>query len=487
VNASDQKDKVISPWQRFCRVLRFAYDELLPTNRSLNDPLERRIHVEQLKLCLAATEKLILTGPLFGASLIIFLSPWASIQHVALFFVSQVVAALWCYSFQRRIAAVPDLAPRLPRHMLHYRLMSLYYTISFHSFAYWAWVPGDIANHYLIVAALAGSAGLGILVSNASWGVFLNYFIPVSILAVVAPLQEPDLLHISISVGSFLYLVLGASLAYRVHEGTRAMICLRFALEAKTDELERARARAELASLAKSRFLANMSHELRTPLNAIIGFSELVVTTTKPTDKNADYARHIFSSGQHLLLLINDILDLSKIEAGHFEPDESDVNVKAVIETAIKMSSIRADHGNLTLISHIEDELPFLFADERAMRQIILNLVSNAIKFTEPGGSVTVFAGQSPGGNVVLGVRDTGVGISPDQMALVFERFGQARHDISVAERGTGLGLPIVKGLAEAHGADVQLESALGHGTTVTVIFPQSRVRPPKAKQEAAA
>jgi two-component system cell cycle sensor histidine kinase PleC len=459
----------------------------VPTESRYQDALERRIHVEQLKLCLGATEKLAIIGPIFAISMSIFLAPWVKTEHLAIFFISQLIAAAWRYLLSRRLAALPDLSPDYPRHMRAYLLMSLYYTVSFHSFVFWAWVPGDLANHYLIIASLAASVGLGILMSNASWGLFLNYFIPVGVFAVLAPLQEPDLVHIGISFGCLVYVVVGSALARKVHASTRAMICLRFALEGKTGELELARERAELASLAKSRFLANMSHELRTPLNAILGFSELVVATAQAGDKHADYARHIYSSGQHLLLLINDILDLSKIEAGRYAPDESEVNLNAVIDTAVKMSSVRAEHTQLTLKAELDNELPLLFADERAMRQIILNLLSNAIKFSARGGVVTVFAHQVEGGGLAIGVRDNGVGISADQLALVFERFGQARHDISVAERGTGLGLPIVKGLAEAHGAQVRLESAPNQGTTVTIVFPQSRLRPPRTQARDAA
>ena len=248
---------------------------------------------------------------------------------------------------------------------------------------------------------------------------------------------------------------------------------------AKT-ESDRARYRAEAASRSKSQFLANMSHELRTPLNAIIGFSEIIASGTFATEpsKHIEYAELIHKSGHHLLGLINDILDLAKIEAGAFSLRETDVDIGRLIadETSIMMPKAAA--GRIALELNVSDAVPFVFADERALKQILLNLLSNAIKFTPEGGRVTVFADVAAGAALAFGVEDTGVGIAPEDQARVFEQFGQARHDVVTAEKGTGLGLTIVKGLVEAHGGRITLESAVGQGTRVSVYVPNDRARP---------
>ncbi|MBV9044739.1 MAG: sensor histidine kinase, partial [Alphaproteobacteria bacterium] len=251
-------------------------------------------------------------------------------------------------------------------------------------------------------------------------------------------------------------------------------------LQHAKDESDMARMRAESASRAKSAFLANMSHELRTPLNAILGFSEIIKTKAvgpAAVDQYAEYGGYIHGSGQHLLSLINDILDLAKIEAGRLTLRETTLDVRRLMEDAFKMIEARATTGKIKLSIKMDRAFPNIHADERALRQIIVNLVSNAIKFTPAGGRVTAFGDVRHDGALSFGVEDTGIGIAVEEQDKVFESFGQGRHDAIMADKGTGLGLPIVKGLAEAHGGRVELTSVPSEGTRVTVIFPADRGR----------
>ena len=237
-------------------------------------------------------------------------------------------------------------------------------------------------------------------------------------------------------------------------------------------------AEAETANQAKSLFLANMSHELRTPLNAVIGFSEIIKSRILGDDVNrtVEYAGLVHSSGLHLLTLINDILDLAKIESGNLPLAEEDVVLAEVVEEAATLMRHRAEEGGCTLVCSIEPDLPRLRADERALKQVLLNLLSNAVKFTLPGGLVTVFARLRADGRIELGVSDTGVGIALEDQPSVFEKFSQGRHTHVPKERGTGLGLSIVQGLIRAHGGEVALNSTPQVGTTVTITLPANRV-----------
>jgi signal transduction histidine kinase len=219
-----------------------------------------------------------------------------------------------------------------------------------------------------------------------------------------------------------------------------------------------------------------MSHELRTPLNAILGFSETIYTGAIGREKHEEYARIIHQSGHHLLTLINDILDLAKIEAGGLKLRERDVDIAHLIGDCVPLMEVRARDGEIALRTELARDLPLVRADERALKQVLLNLLSNAVKFTPPGGSVSCFARLAADGAPEFGVRDTGVGIAEDDQERVFQNFGQGRHDVVTIDKGTGLGLPIVKGLVEAHGGEVRLESRIGEGTTVTVRLPAERV-----------
>lgn len=242
---------------------------------------------------------------------------------------------------------------------------------------------------------------------------------------------------------------------------------------------EEARRRAEEANLAKSRFLATMSHELRTPLNAILGFSEVMNNEVLGPIENPSYKEYIadiHNSGQHLLNVINEILDLSRIEAGRYELHEEALNLVHVVDEACHMVQLKARSKSINLVSQFEENLPRIWADERAIRQVTLNLLSNALKFTPQGGSIWVKVGWTSSGGQYLSVKDTGPGIPEDEIPVVLSSFGQGSIAIKSAEQGTGLGLPIVQALMHMHDGRFELRSRLREGTQVTASFPRARV-----------
>ena len=265
-----------------------------------------------------------------------------------------------------------------------------------------------------------------------------------------------------------------------------AMLEFRAEKDALIAELEQAKSisdearfRAEEANLAKSRFLATMSHELRTPLNAILGFSEIMRAQILGPHSNptyTEYANDIHQSGQHLLNLINEILDISRIEAGHYELHESPVTLADVAEDCHRLMRLRAENKGLKIVEEFDPALAQLWADERAIRQICLNLLSNAIKFTPAGGIITVAVGRTALGGQYLSVKDTGPGIPEHEIPRVLKAFGQGSLAHQSAEGGTGLGLPITKGLTELHQGSFELKSKLRYGTEVIVTFPRKRV-----------
>ncbi len=244
-----------------------------------------------------------------------------------------------------------------------------------------------------------------------------------------------------------------------------------------------AKEEAELASRSKSEFLANMSHELRTPLNAIIGFSQIINEEAQGENGNAtyrDYAGHIHNSGHHLLDLINDILDISKIDSGNAVLHQERIDVASTINACVIMVRERADAGELTLNVDLPGHsMPALYADARQIKQIFINLLSNAVKFTEPGGTVTIKAWHNTDGFVIQ-VVDTGIGIESGDIPKALGRFQQIDSDLNRKYEGTGLGLPLTKAMVEQHGGVLDLQSQLGVGTTVTVRLPAERVLPPQ-------
>ncbi|HUO99524.1 MAG TPA: HAMP domain-containing sensor histidine kinase [Rhizomicrobium sp.] len=297
---------------------------------------------------------------------------------------------------------------------------------------------------------------------------------PLGELATILTVDRPDALRECFIVArEDRYLGIGTSETL-----VRAKLSL---LTARERQLTEALLAAEAADQTRSNFLALMSHELRTPLNAIIGFSEVLAFEmfgAPQVPRYTDYARDIHSAGRHLLALINDILDLSKSESGHLPLSPEPVDVSIVFRDCLRLLSERAKQGEVGISAECPEALPLLYADALRIKQIVLNVLSNAVKFTEPGGSASVSACVDEDGGITLSVADTGIGMSPEEIPVALEPFRQIDSPLSRNVEGTGLGLSMAKSLTERHGGTLQIESTRGEGTIVRLRFPPERTVP---------
>ncbi|MFV0279194.1 MAG: sensor histidine kinase [Rhodoblastus sp.] len=328
------------------------------------------------------------------------------------------------------------------------------------------------------VTAMATSA-----IPNAVYASAAPLFLAMAGIAGLPPHDTPVLVTAAFAIGAEVYFM---ALARRLYHTSLSALYAQAEKDGLIGELEQAksnsdeaRRRAEEANLAKSRFLATMSHELRTPLNAILGFSEVMkdeLFGAHAVPAYRDYAHDIHSSGQHLLALINEILDLSRVEAGRYELKEDAISLSAIIQDCEHLLMLRAQKRDIAISDAIEPDLPRLWADERAIRQVALNLLTNAIKFTPQGGQISIKVGWTQAGGQYFSVRDTGTGIPEHEIPIVMSSFGRGALAQKNADEGSGLGLPIVKGLIEMHGGTFTLRSKVREGTEVIVIFPPERV-----------
>ena len=346
--------------------------------------------------------------------------------------------------------------------------------------------PDPDAQHFVLIVLLllgAMSALITATVPGAVYAALAPIALAIAFASWPSRLDATHLLLAALTYAALLYFVV---LATRLYETWLENLSFQAEKDGLIAELEQAKAnsdearrRAEEASLAKSRFLATMSHELRTPLNAILGFSEVMkgeLFGAHSVPAYREYSNDIHSSGQHLLALINEILDLSRIEAGRNELREESIVLASIVEDCNHLLAMRARKRDIAISYVAAPDLPRLWADERAVRQVVLNLLTNAIKFTPQGGSVTIKIGWTQAGGQYFSVRDTGPGIPESEIPIVMSSFGRSSLSQKNAEEGSGLGLPIVKGLVEQHGGTFTLRSKVREGTEVIVVFPPERV-----------
>ncbi|HEX6842596.1 MAG TPA: ATP-binding protein [Stellaceae bacterium] len=286
--------------------------------------------------------------------------------------------------------------------------------------------------------------------------------------------------HTTIFQAIVVFFMLGvlALMAIVLHRQLDARLAANRKLRATVGELERARVAAEASSRVKSQFLANMSHELRTPLNAIIGFSEMIrdAIMGPVATRYREYAHDIHNCGRLLLGVISDVLDLSKVEVGRLDLHDEQVDLAKVVGDCHRLISERVKTGRLELAIDLPPDLPMLRGDELRLKQIVLNLLSNSVKFTPPGGRVTLSAAVTPDGSLALMVSDTGIGMKAEEIPIALEPFRQVDNVHTRRYEGTGLGLPLARTLVELHGGTLAIKSVPGRGTSVTVTLPPNRL-----------
>jgi len=450
----------------------FVTARLAPRNT-----LDAKVRIEQLRAIANNNTQSAVPNALLAIAIGALDLQWVSLRVISVWVATVLASILWIHWGSRKALArdySPENAGQFTVQMIAYTtpFMTLWSTMILY-----AWIPGDTLNNEFLVIFLFVSMAAGVPQTGLCRYVALpGMAIDIPLLATHA-ISGSALMNWAAPILQSLAGIFICNLAFAFEKTYRSVATQRFEKEEIAQELANARDFAQGASKAKSEFLANMSHELRTPLNAIIGFSEMVRTEILgpiQPGKYADYVGDIHKSGMHLLNLINNLLDLAKIEAGKQDLQEAEIFLQDAATAAQQFVKMQARKSEVTLYTEMDGD-PMLMADERAITQILTNLLSNAIKFTPPGGSVTVFAHSVSGGGLALGVKDTGIGMEPDEVQRALEPFVQIAHVTTVEGRGTGLGVPLVKALIELHGGSFHIEGHRGIGTCAWGEFPAYR------------
>ncbi len=430
-----------------------------------------------------------LTVPILAVVFAVTLLNWANSRQLLLWLATIFISEGILLALSRRFRKQPRETVDLVQWRRNLAASEFLYGVSWAAVAFTEFSPPSQAAFFFLFAALMVVTAIRMLFAASVMPILHAGTIPVTAALSLRFLMTGDAFYCLMAVvaaGIHAYFVF---LVKSQHRLALSMLENRAEKDRLIEELEQAKAasdearvKAEAASLAKSRFLANMSHELRTPLNAILGFSEMIKDEVLGPNGNANYqsyAGDIHASGLHLLKLINEVLDLSRIEAGRYELVEKAVDFAAIARECVHLLRLDAKAKNIRLATTFKPDLPRIRADERALRQICLNLLSNAIKFTPDGGAIAVRTAILPTGEAILTVRDNGPGIPENEIPAVMRAFGQGSLAAKTPGGGTGLGLPIVSGLAELHGGRFELRSKVGAGTEASIILPGSRVIPP--------
>jgi two-component system, cell cycle sensor histidine kinase PleC len=438
-------------------------------------------------LCMLARNELSSQAALLLAAIFSLASTfWAPVTHAVAWLATVVVMKLVVAGAWRRLLALPRSEVDVGRWRRRLLWLELVNGIAWGGIALVGLGTADATGHVFMLACLIVLLAIRMTFAAAVMSLLCVGTIPITLAVVARLVAQGDPFYLAmaaIAVGLHVYFVL---LSRGLNAIAVAMLEFRAEKDALIAEIEgekaisdEARRRAEAASAAKSRFLATMSHELRTPLNAILGFSEVMKGELLGPIHNGsykEYAANIHDSGRHLLQLINEVLDLSRIEAGRYELQEAPVSLAGVAEDCLRLLNLRAESKGLRVTLATGKGLEPLWADERAIRQICLNLLSNALKFTPRGGQIALTVASAPDGGQTLIVKDTGPGIPKDEIPKVLQVFGQGSLAHENSEGGTGLGLPIVQSLVALHGGRFKLRSELRKGTEAIVWLPPGRL-----------
>ncbi|MEQ8283927.1 MAG: histidine kinase dimerization/phospho-acceptor domain-containing protein [Parvibaculum sp.] len=409
-------------------------------------------------------------------------------QYIAIWAGAMMALHIATYTTARDFLAAPVEPENVNRWRWRFEGLTAIFSLCFSSLLFLFWQPDDALHQSYLISSVTIALVPMTLVTIFYFPVFYWTVLPTIAALALRMLLYGEALHFAIAGVLIAFAVLLVKLAAQVNNAMQRAITLREDKTTLIDQLfkakrdsDAARARAEEANRAKSHFLANMSHELRTPLNAIIGFSEVMSSEifgkhVVPTYK--EYADDINRSGQHLLGLINDVLDLSRIEAGRFQITEEEVDIAQLAEDSRRILEIRAQAQRVTIAMAFEPDLPIFNGDARAMRQTWINLLTNAIKFSPADSEVMMFARMEPNGEMRFGVHDHGPGIAEAEIDKVLHAFTQGASGLAQPGKGSGLGLSIVKGLLAVHGGRFELKSQIGNGTQAECVLPPQRLHP---------